>query len=116
VDKRFQVLTGNGSLLKEALELGAVGGILAVAAVAPKTACDIVSLWHNDNRNQIISQQNLLRDLNETIVKRFGVSGVKAALDMIGMFGGKPRLPLTVLSSGEIDELSSILNKADLIK
>ena len=115
-DESFQILTGNGSQLQESLKLGAVGGILAVAAIAPEIACEILSQWQTDDGNQVEDQQSLLKELNETIVKKFGVSGVKAALDLIGLYGGKPRLPLTGLSSGEIEELSSILNKAELLK
>ncbi|MEE9189944.1 MAG: dihydrodipicolinate synthase family protein [Candidatus Neomarinimicrobiota bacterium] len=116
VDRSFQVLTGNGSQLKDALELGAVGGILAIANIAPEIACEIVSQWYTDNGNLVEDQQSLLKELNDIIVNKFGVSGVKTALDMIGLYGGEVRLPLTGLSASEIEELSTILNKAKLIK
>ena len=54
--------------------------------------------------------------VNQTITAIFGVAGLKAAMDMIGLYGGSPRLPLNPLDEKSKLELKSILIEASLIK
>src|SRR5690606_41205649 len=42
-DRRCRLFVGNGTLLYTALELGAAGGILAVADIAPSLCAEVVS-------------------------------------------------------------------------
>jgi 4-hydroxy-2-oxoglutarate aldolase len=53
--------------------------------------------------------------VNLAITSRFGISGLKAALDMVGFYGGPPRLPLLPLDNERREELQSILKTAGLL-
>jgi 4-hydroxy-2-oxoglutarate aldolase len=53
--------------------------------------------------------------VNLAITSRFGVGGLKAALDMVGFYGGPPRLPLLPLDNERRQELYDILKTAKLI-
>jgi 4-hydroxy-2-oxoglutarate aldolase len=52
--------------------------------------------------------------VNLAVTTRFGVSGLKAALDMLGYYGGSPRLPLMPLDDERRRELANILEAAGL--
>jgi 4-hydroxy-2-oxoglutarate aldolase len=104
----FDVLTGHGGTFSTALRLGGRGGILAVALFAPQLAVD-VWLAHREKRvaDADAAQQPLVPMAAE-IVARMGVPGVKAAMDRIGLCGGRVRLPLlpvTAADAGAIDDL-----------
>jgi 4-hydroxy-2-oxoglutarate aldolase len=104
---QFTVLTGNGSTFKRALELGARGGILAVALFAPSLSLEVY-----DTRSD--SAQQRLAPLAARIVGEMGVPGVKAALDRVGLVGGAVRAPLAPLGAGELAQVTELLRVAEL--
>jgi 4-hydroxy-2-oxoglutarate aldolase len=53
--------------------------------------------------------------VNLAITTRFGISGLKAALDMVGYYGGPPREPLLPLDPERRQALTTILQDAGLI-
>jgi len=103
----FTVLTGNGSTFKRALELGARGGILAVALFAASLSLEVYSA-----RSEQAQQR--LTPLSSRIVGEMGVAGVKAALDRVGLAGGPVRAPLAPLSVGELAQVTELLRVAEL--
>ena len=103
----FAVLTGNGSTFKRALELGARGGILAVALFAASLSIEVF-----EAKSQ--QAQERLTPLAARIVGDMGVAGVKAALDRVGLAGGPVRSPLLPLGTGELSEVTELLRVAEL--
>ncbi|MGH7540255.1 MAG: dihydrodipicolinate synthase family protein, partial [Gemmatimonadota bacterium] len=104
---RGSVLVGSGALLYPALEAGAVGGILGVALLATRTACDLYESWRAGDGARAGRLQERLGPLHKTVVGALGVPGVKAALDRLGLWGGRPRPPLQCLGAkglGAVDE------------
>ncbi len=53
--------------------------------------------------------------LNAAVTARFGIPGLKAALDLLGYYGGEPRSPLSPPNSDQIEELGRILKKTGLL-
>ena len=103
----FAVLTGNGSTFKRALELGARGGILAVALFAASLSIEVF-----EAKSQ--QAQERLTPLAARIVGDMGVAGVKAALDRVALAGGPVRSPLLPLGTGELSEVTELLRVAEL--
>ena len=97
----FAVIVGTAALLLDALEAGASGGILALAAIAPGECTEIYRLWQAGERDAAARVQAVAAPLHRAIVTRFGVPGVKAALDLLGLAGGPPRPPLQALSEAD---------------
>jgi 4-hydroxy-2-oxoglutarate aldolase len=116
VPEDFAVLAGTGSVLLPALKEGAKGGVLALANVAPLECMQIFDLWQNGNINEAEELQSKLVPVNTAITSKFGVAGLKAAMDMVGFYGGNPRIPLEPLNEIQKTELKKILTKASLIK
>jgi len=111
----FQVLVGSGALLYPALEIGAVGGIVAVGLMAPAEAAEISVSFGEGRTADAGRLQERIAPVHERIVGGMGIPGVKAALDLLGLHGGRPRPPLASASDGRVDEIRGILESADLL-
>jgi 4-hydroxy-2-oxoglutarate aldolase len=111
----FQVLVGAGSVFFPGLALGAVGGILALANVAPQECVHMQSLHEAGSWEKAAELQRRLIPVNAAVTARFGVPGLKAALDMLGYYGGPVRPPLLDLSPAEKDVVRGILAEAGLL-
>jgi 4-hydroxy-2-oxoglutarate aldolase len=110
----FSVLTGNGASVHAALEMGARGGILAVALFASALTLEVRDAFQSGNRDRAMSAQERLVPLAREIVGAFGVAGVKAALDSVGLVGGPVRSPLTPLRGAQRMEVRELLRAAEL--
>jgi 4-hydroxy-2-oxoglutarate aldolase len=111
----FQVMVGNGAILYGALETGAVGGIVAVGLLAAAEAAEISVAFGEGRTADAGRIQERIAPVHQQIVGAMGVPGVKAALDLLGLYGGAPRAPLAPLPSGKLEEIRSILEKAELL-
>jgi len=111
----FQVLAGSGSFLLPALGVGAVGGVMALAAVAPYALAEVIESFERGELETARRIQQRLIPPNAAVTSRFGIAGLKAAIDLIGMYGGPVRLPLLPLNEHEKEELERVLREADLL-
>ena len=111
----FQVLVGSGSLLYASLEIGAVGGILGVANLAPEECAQIHALFRAGDTAAAGRLQERVAPLHNKIIGGMGVPGVKYALDRLGYCGGSPRSPLRALAEGRRSEVDALLSRAGLI-
>lgn len=108
----FAVFAGSASFLYPSLALGAKGGTLALANILPNECAKIQELVEEGRHSEARDLQLKLLDINNTVTARWGVGGLKAALELQGLFGGEPRKPLLALGEQERKELSDILAKA----
>ena len=111
----FQVLTGSGTLLGEALRMGADGAILAVALFAPAHALLVLAAAREGDADALAGAQAHLSPMAAQVVGGMGVAGVKAALDAVGLAGGPPRPPLRPLAEPALSRLRELLQSADLM-
>jgi 4-hydroxy-2-oxoglutarate aldolase len=113
-DRGCAVLVGSGAALYGGLELGAAGGIVAVAVLAPGDAAELHSAFHAGRASEAGRLQERLGILHREIVARYGVPGIKAALDLLGLPGGVPRSPLLPLGARERKAVAASLETAGL--
>ena len=111
VDEDFSVLVGTAGALLGALTLGCAGGILALANVAPEICVKIFNLVQDGDIEEAKKLQLKMIPVNKAITATYGISGLKAALDMLGYFGGETRLPLLPITENEKREIEEILRK-----
>jgi len=114
VPEDFAVLTGNGTVLQEALAAGACGGILAVGCVAPELCLEIYSAVKAGEAKRASKLQSTLTPLAQAVTTRFGIGGLKAALDLKGYTGGYVRAPLREADSEAREEIRRCLELAFL--
>lgn len=104
----FQVLCGTASIFLDALEAGAVGGVLAFASFAPEACHEIFQALRDHDPKLARAKQERIATVNQRIVGELGIGAVKYACDFNGFFGGYPRKPLlppTAEVKAEIEQL-----------
>jgi 4-hydroxy-2-oxoglutarate aldolase len=112
----FSVLVGTASMLFSGITSGATGGIAALANIAPNECVQIQKLIIDGNLKEALVLQQKMIPINKAVTAKFGVAGLKAAMDMLGYFGGEPRAPLSSLNGNDKKTLEQILTNAGLLK
>ena len=97
----FQVLAGSAGFFLPALAVGAVGVVAALANIAGPELAELFRLFRAGDGAQAKALQARLVDVNAAVTSRFGVAGLKCAMDLTGRYGGPPRLPLRPLADAE---------------
>jgi 4-hydroxy-2-oxoglutarate aldolase len=90
----FQVLVGSAQILLPALMMGATGGILAYANAAPYSA---IAIWEAVRTREEEAARDWQRRVGRAapyVTSKYGIPGLKHAMDLNGYYGGPPRLPL----------------------
>jgi 4-hydroxy-2-oxoglutarate aldolase len=113
--KTFQILVGNPLAFLPCLTIGAAGGILAVANLAPRECCEIWQLARAGQFAEAREVATRLSPLATGITARYGIGGLKVALDLLGLYGGSPRMPLPVPDGDAVEEVKEILATAGLL-
>jgi len=108
----FAVFAGSGSFLLTTLLMGGVGGTLAVANVMPNECAQLVDLYEARQLTQARALQQRLLEPNKAVTARWGIPGLKAALDLMGKYGGPVRRPLRPLADEERAKLAKVLDTA----
>lgn len=111
----FVLLAGSADFLLGALSVGAAGAVSALANIAGHRLVDLQARFEAGDMASARAIQLALIEPNRAVTARFGVPGLKAALDMLGYYGGPVRGPLRPLREVEREELRSILSAADLL-
>jgi 4-hydroxy-2-oxoglutarate aldolase len=94
--KGFQVLTGSATTLAPSLAIGCTGGILAFANPAPYATISIWEAHRTREPEAALDWQNRIGHAAKLVTTKYGIGGLKYAMDLTGYYGGPPRLPLTV--------------------
>jgi 4-hydroxy-2-oxoglutarate aldolase len=111
----FQLLAGSAAFFFAGLALGAVGGILALSNIAPDKCLDIYRLFKAGQWDEAAELQRQMIPVNAAVTSRFGIAGLKAALDMLGYYGGPVRSPLMDLTEGEHQVVKEILVEGGIV-
>lgn len=104
-------LLGAGSIIFPGLIMGASGGILTLAAVAPDLCTLLYKLFQENKWDEAKQLQSDLVPLNHAVTRDHGVPAAKFALDQRGYFGGSCRLPLLPPTEEVQHKVTQILEK-----
>ena len=107
----FAVMTGNGTVLLDALRAGATGGILAVGCVVPDICVEIFRLFGAGEFERAERLQEELTPLASAVTTKYGIGGLKAALDFAGYRGGAVRAPLRSPDEAARTEIKTVLDR-----
>ncbi|MFQ5704090.1 MAG: dihydrodipicolinate synthase family protein [Gemmatimonadales bacterium] len=107
-------LVGSGALYYAALELGASGAIAATGCFAAAVTREIGVAFAAGDKRRAGSLQETVAPLHRAIVLELGVPGVKAAVDAVGLAGGRVRSPLLDLGERARSQVSDLLATAGL--
>ena len=107
----FAVMTGNGTVLLDALRAGATGGILAVGCVVPDVCVEIFRAYGAQDLERAERLQEQLTPLAAAVTTKYGIGGLKAALDLAGYRGGAVRAPLRSPDEAARAEIKTVLDR-----
>jgi len=97
VPPAFQILVGSASTVFPSLVLGARGAILALACALPELCVALFDAVRSGQMEKARELQASVVPASNLMVSRYGIAGVKYAMDLGGYRGGVPRLPLQPL-------------------
>ena len=107
----FSVFAGSASFLLVSLVMGAVGGTLATANILPNQCAEVQRLFEAGHLEEARKLQLRLLPINRAVTSLWGVAGLKAAMDILGHFGGEPALPILPLKERETEEIKRLLEE-----
>ena len=113
--KSFHVLVGAAAALLPSLAIGSSGGIVALGLISAREFCDVYALatagrW--DEAREIAAR---MMAADRGIAARYGIGGLKAALDLQGFYGGPCRQPLGTPDGDAIADIKEVLATAGLL-
>jgi 4-hydroxy-2-oxoglutarate aldolase len=110
----FQVLAGSAGIMLAALVLGASGVIGALANIAAPALAELMRRFETGDILGAREIQLRLLEVNSAVTSRFGVAGLKAAMDILGYYGGPVRAPLLEIDPASREQLRAVLQAAGL--
>ena len=110
----FQVLAGSAGFLLSAFTVGAVGGILALANIAPQQCIDIQKRFENNDLDNARKLQARMIPVNAAITARWGVPALKMAMDSLSLYGGMARKPVQALNKEIKEQLLALLKQNEI--
>ncbi len=113
--KSFHVLVGAASALLPSLAIGSAGGILALAAIAAREFVDVYALARQGRWEEAKEIAARMIRADRGVSGRYGIGGLKAALDLQGLYGGPCRAPLATPDGDAIDDIKESLASAGLL-
>ncbi|MBI4587529.1 MAG: dihydrodipicolinate synthase family protein [Candidatus Rokubacteria bacterium] len=113
--KSFHVLVGASAALLPSLTLGSSGGILALAVIAAREHCEIYTLARQGRWDEARELAHRMLPVDGGVHGRYGIGGLKAALDLLGFYGGPCRAPLGTPDGDAIEEIKEVLAASGLL-
>lgn len=110
----FAVLAGSANFLYPALCLGATGGIVALGNVAPSQCKEIQRRFEAGDHQGARELQLRMLAPNAAVTTKYGIPGLKVALETVGLRGGAPRPPLRPLNDADADDVRRTLAAAGI--
>jgi len=114
--ERFRILVGSAPTLLASLIQGACGGIVAIAGALPGLTVNLYEAFVSGDWKLAAEQQRRLSPPAAAVTTTFGVPGLKAAMDLMGFFGGAPRLPLLPLDQQQRASVAAVFQAAGVLE
>lgn len=115
VRSTFRVLTGGAAVLYPALAAGARGAILALASALPERCVAVYDAWSAGRHSEALAMQQQLARASKAIVTDNGIAGLKYAMDVRGLAGGLPRLPLLPLAEEKKRQIHKLVTELEAV-
>ena len=110
----FLVYVGSANHFLAGMSLGADGGILALANVAPNLCCRLMELVEKGRLREARELQMRVLPVNQAITVEHGIPGLKYALSVLGYQSGEVLSPLQPVSADSQAEIRQRLSDAGL--
>ncbi len=115
VRDHFNVMPGSANFFMNGLIMGAPGGVISLANVFPDITVELYELTVNKKYEEAFKMNEKIIRMNKTVSGTGGVAAVKYAMDLAGLYGGNPRLPLLPLSDDIRKKIQDYLKNENMI-
>ncbi len=112
-DRRFWIC--NGSLVLFGTLIGCNGTNTAFANVWPAALHELLTMGLSGRYEEARSLQTKVQNI-DAIMLRYGATGVKAALNLLGYDGTRPRAPMPPMPPNEVARLETEMRAAGLLE
>jgi 4-hydroxy-2-oxoglutarate aldolase len=106
----FPIFTGNAPTFLAALFMGVSGGMMPITNIFPEVWVKLIKTFRGEDIDEARRLESILLPMTK-IVMKYGPGGIKAAMDMLGFFGGLPQRPLTAPSSDGVEAIKRALKE-----
>jgi 4-hydroxy-2-oxoglutarate aldolase len=107
----FGILAGAAPTLLPAMVAGARGGIIAIACAAPKPALALYRAFTAGDYKRAGALQRIIAPAAGAVTEKYGIAGLKAAMDLEGFESGVPRRPLLPAKTDQREDLAQIFRR-----
>jgi 4-hydroxy-2-oxoglutarate aldolase len=114
-NSEFNVLVGSPAILTQGLDAGCAGAVLAVGALAPNTACSIKHAYNRSDYERAEDLQKRLAALAR-VTAASGIGHLKAAMDVVGLYGYLPRSPMPIPTDEERADIEKAIEESELFE
>jgi len=115
VPKRFSVLMGRDTLIYSALQFGVRGAIPATSNIAPALVAEIYNAFERGDMKAAQAAQLRLNPIRLALTLGSQPSGVKSALEILGLGIGPCRSPIAPLTKDSEKKMRAALESAGLL-
>ena len=107
-EEEFSVLAGSAPALFPNMVAGAKGGIVALACAVPVLMKKLYEAFVEGDHLLTAKLQCIVAPAAVAVTTKYGIPGLKVAMELEGFASGPPRLPLLPLGSVEREDLTRI--------
>uniref|UniRef100_A0A1B6FGY6 4-hydroxy-2-oxoglutarate aldolase n=1 Tax=Cuerna arida TaxID=1464854 RepID=A0A1B6FGY6_9HEMI len=111
----FDVLAGSAGYLLPALQVGCSGGINGLAGALGKHVCDLYTLASQRKWNEALKVHLQITRIDTLLLAELGVPGLKAAMDILGLYGGPCREPMLPTPATDIQRIEATLKEDNFL-
>ena len=112
--KDFHILAGSIKNLLLCLDGKGEGGVISAANYLPNACADIITRYNRGDRDGAAALIKSIQAVMTQTASPYGVSGVKASMDIMGYEGGYPRIPLLPVSETEKQRMETVFRVSQL--
>jgi len=109
------VMAGSADFFMRTLFMGGTGGVVSLANVFPSIVCELYELILARKYEEAFALNERVLKLNKGVSGSGGVAAVKYAMDLAGLVGGEPRLPLLPLPDDKKARIEALLKEEGMI-
>jgi 4-hydroxy-2-oxoglutarate aldolase len=108
---KFGILAGAAATLLPAMVAGAQGGIIAIACAAPKPALSLYRAFAAGDFKTAGEIQRIIAPAAGAVTGKYGIAGLKSAMQLEGFISGVPRRPLLPLKPEQQEDVKQIFRR-----
>jgi len=109
------VMAGSADFFMNTCFMGGTGGVVSLANVFPAVVKELYRLILEKKYAEAFAMNEKVLRLNKIVSGSGGVAAVKYGMDLAGLCGGLPRLPLLPLPDADKPKMEAALKKEGLI-